>query len=152
MSGDTTTGNVNLFNGEIMTPIAKTIAHPNVTASQLFDEIYRKNPLKQSGDGVPKSTLLEEANNTAGKDEDRGKVYGPATKNFTDTANILNSLGFRFNDKDGNTVLVEACHIPLMMLGVKMARLLNDPKCYHRDTLKDIAGYAKTADEVYLGI
>lgn len=64
---------------------------------------------------------------------DRQEVYGHPLDDFSKTAGIWSAiLG----------VEVSAEQVALCMIGVKISRLLNTPD--HRDSMVDIAGYAKT--------
>ena len=90
-------------------------------------------PVKNLGE-----LLLSEANRVVATD--RQAVYGHPNTDFTKTAGILTSLGFNFRGEPLN-----ATHIPIMMIAVKLSRLVNNTDCWHADSYIDIAGYVKTA-------
>ena len=79
--------------------------------------------------------------------EQRGKVYASPEVNFAITADLLNAAGFRIMVDDKPTLLGPE-HYPVIMICAKLARLVKNDKCYHADTLLDIAGYAKCAEVV----
>jgi hypothetical protein len=77
---------------------------------------------------------------------DRQREYGHALVDFTKTAGILTSLGFKFTPADSDKAIpIDAAHIPIMMIAVKLSRLVNKEDCFHTDSFVDICGYVKTA-------
>ena len=90
-------------------------------------------------------TILEEAAElTSGARQD---VYGHPLENYQALADVFNVLlsrmGF-FNDGPGATPGLTAEEVQVLMLGVKLVRLAKDPT--HRDTIVDVAGYARTLE------
>lgn len=67
---------------------------------------------------------------------DRNQTYGSPTQNFQNTADLLN-VQFRHKLKDG--VLFTPTDVAVMMMQLKLARMVAQPK---RDNFVDIAGYA----------
>lgn len=67
---------------------------------------------------------------------DRNQTYGSPTQNFTDTANVWNTI-LRRKLKDGESI--EPGEVAAMMVGLKLVRMVAQPK---RDNWVDIAGYA----------
>jgi hypothetical protein len=83
------------------------------------------------------ATILEEADKAV--DGTRQENYGHPAEDFKRIAsywsNHLNGIAITPHD------------VALMMIMVKLSRLHNTP--YHRDSLIDIAGYARCAEKVY---
>lgn len=79
--------------------------------------------------------------------EDRQKVYGPPSEDFTRQATMFSALGYRFESPNGELRSLEAKDIPMLMMSAKLSRLAN---CgfSHRDSIVDIAGYAKCLDQI----
>jgi hypothetical protein len=73
--------------------------------------------------------------------QDRNAVYGHPADDFARTAAIATAMGFTRNGKP-----LEAIDVPMFQECVKMSRWAHTPD--HRDTLTDIAGYARTAEMV----
>ena len=72
---------------------------------------------------------------------ERGTDYGDVKENWERTAKILNGvLGAKLNTP------LSAADVGMVMLGVKLGRLSQAPD--HRDTQRDIAGYAALMSEV----
>lgn len=76
---------------------------------------------------------------------DRNNTYGDPDQDFTRTAGMLNALGFRVLDADGNPVELGSHHFAIMMMCVKMSRLMWSP--LHMDSWVDAAGYAACGAE-----
>jgi hypothetical protein len=85
-----------------------------------------------------KQTILEEAG--AAVDGSRQENYGHPAEDFARIASYwsthLNGIGITPHD------------VALMMMMVKLSRLHNTP--YHRDSLVDIAGYARCAEKIVM--
>lgn len=82
-------------------------------------------------------TILEEAQRITGGD--RQQAYGaalPDARRWAAVFGVLTGLD------------VQPEHFPLAMLAVKMSRLSQSPGCYHRDSVVDIAGYARVAEKI----
>ncbi len=92
-------------------------------------------------EGVP-GTVLEEA--IAVVDE-RAASYGHPLDHFTRTTGMLNALGHRKITPDGFMRELEPGDWPEVMICDKLAREQEREK---RDTLVDIAGYARTKEKV----
>lgn len=71
---------------------------------------------------------------------DRNNQYGPPTQDFEKIAKMLSVQGFRFVDSGGFPRELEAHHVAMMMVTLKLARLSWDPGKF--DSWIDIAGYA----------
>ncbi|KMS86161.1 hypothetical protein ACZ91_38355 [Streptomyces regensis] len=83
---------------------------------------------------LPRAELLHEAAEVI--TGDRNKSYGEPTANFDNTARVWTAqLGHKLKDGAEFT----ASDVAQLMIGLKLARLVADPK---RDTWLDIAGYA----------
>jgi|GEM_PF-3239174 len=82
------------------------------------------------------SNLLDEAKRTCLQ---RGIDYGHPYEDFSKIAQIW-SVIFE------QTVTPE--QVGLAMIGVKVARITQNPNCYHRDSVLDIAGYSQCLDLV----
>ncbi len=72
---------------------------------------------------------------------ERRSTYGHPVKNFTETANILNAMGFSFQGRN-----LEPEDVGMMMIGVKLARQLNKNT---KDNIVDLIGYAKCIDLIH---
>jgi len=93
--------------------------------------------LKQSP--IPPKSILAEADAVAG--EDRSRYYGSPLTNHARIATLWNvQLGPKLKQP------IEPAEVALMMVGLKLARLVNSPS--HRDSVVDIAGYAKCWDMI----
>lgn len=75
----------------------------------------------------------------------RNNAYGPPTQDFSRSAAILNTLGFRVMDAGGGLREIQPHHIALVQIAVKMSRLTWDPA--NIDSWMDIAGYAACGHE-----
>lgn len=74
--------------------------------------------------------------------DERGKKYGHPYDHFGRTVGVLNALGFRRMNEDGNPRLLRRIDWPQIMISDKLARSFESPEFTdHRD---DIAGYAWT--------
>lgn len=67
---------------------------------------------------------------------DRNQTYGSPTQNFTDTANVWNTI-LRRKLKDGESI--QPGEVASMMIALKLVRNIAQEK---RDNFVDIAGYA----------
>lgn len=83
---------------------------------------------------TPRGELLDEA--SALIHGDRNKTYGSPVENFENTA-ALWTVQLRNKLKPGEKI--EAAEVALLMIHLKLARTINQPK---RDNFLDIAGYA----------
>lgn len=83
-------------------------------------------------------TILEEAQRIT--DGDRAKAYGKALPDAQRWATMFGAL---------TGLEVKPEHFPLAMLAVKLSRLSQAPGCWHRDSVVDIAGYARVAEKVF---
>lgn len=70
----------------------------------------------------------------------RNNSYGPPTQDFNRSAALMSSLGFCVMDAAGNVHDLEAHHVALIQICVKMSRVTWNPT--HFDSWTDIAGYA----------
>ena len=87
---------------------------------------------------LPRMQILSEAGVVI---FERGTDYGDVKENWERTAKILNGvLGAKLNTP------LSAADVGMVMLGVKLGRLSHAPD--HRDTQRDIAGYAALMSEV----
>ncbi len=73
---------------------------------------------------------------------ERGKNYGDIKENHDLCAVGINAITEYAIRKDGK---VSNFHFALIMIWVKIVRLLTNPK--HKDSVKDIIGYAITLSE-----
>lgn len=95
-------------------------------------------------DVSPRASVLNEARDLI--TGDRNAQYGPPTQDFRRTADLLNALGYRRIDADGETIKrIEATDVGLMMIQLKMSRVMHSRG--KRDHYVDIAGYAGCAYE-----
>ena len=85
-------------------------------------------------------TILEEAGSLV--DGPREATYGHPADDFGAVANAAASLGIDVTSCNGN----EALHHALYMILVKIQRLVQTPD--HRDSIVDIAGYARCYEKV----
>lgn len=85
-------------------------------------------------DRAPREGVLSEASTLI--TGDRNQTYGSPTQNFTDTANVWNTI-LRRKLKDGESI--QPGEVAAMMVGLKLVRMVAQPK---RDNWVDIAGYA----------
>lgn len=82
--------------------------------------------------------ILQEAQRiTSG---DRQQAYGDAREDAQRWATMFGAL---------TGLDVKAEHFPLAMLCVKLSRLAQAPDCWHRDSVVDIAGYARVAEKIH---
>lgn len=89
-------------------------------------------------DPVPdKETILDEALRITSVD--RAEAYGSALADAQRWAQIASAV-------TGADLRPE--HFPLVMLAVKLSRASQAPHCYHRDSIVDIAGYARVAEKI----
>jgi len=91
---------------------------------------------------MPANTVLEEAASLV--DGRRQKDYGHPSEDLGRTAGMLNAL-FAKKLKEP----LSAQEVAVIMLCVKMSRLMATPG--HRDTLVDIAGYARVYEKIEEG-
>lgn len=70
----------------------------------------------------------------------RNNSYGPPTQDFSRSAALMNALGFRIIDSLGTAHDLDAHHVALIQMCVKMSRISWSPD--HFDSWTDIAGYA----------
>lgn len=102
--------------------------------------------------GTPKPTPIRAQALDAAKAAvvgDRNRDYGGPFENFTQTAALLNALGFgrdMGDDAEEFSRDITAADIAVIMTQVKVSRLHTTPA--HRDTWTDIAGYAGCGAEV----
>lgn len=83
-------------------------------------------------------TILQEAQRIT--DGDRAKAYGSALSDAERWAALFGALtGFDVRPE----------HFPLALLAVKLSRLSQAPQCYHRDSVVDIAGYARVVEKIW---
>jgi hypothetical protein len=87
---------------------------------------------------VSESILLEAERLTSGE---RNKSYGEPIDNFQHTVGLINA---QFADK--LRVPLTAEDFAILMMLVKLSRLNTTPT--HRDSIVDVAGYAKTLQRV----
>lgn len=87
----------------------------------------------------PRADVLREAEGLI--TGDRNKAYGSPTQNFTNTAEIWTTL-LRHKLKDGEGI--EPAEVGTLMIALKLARTVGQPK---RDNYVDMAGYAGCAYE-----
>jgi len=87
-----------------------------------------------AGFAAPREDALAEASRLI--TGDRNQTYGTPTQNFTDTANVWNTI-LRRKLKDGERI--EPGEVAAMMVGLKLVRMVAQPR---RDNWVDIAGYA----------
>lgn len=85
-----------------------------------------------------KLSICEEADKIV--TNERQSAYGTPAHNFQITADMLNAAGFSFRNEK-----LKAEDVGLMMIIVKVARQSFKHK---RDTLVDVAGYAKCIDMI----
>lgn len=83
--------------------------------------------------------ILQEADQITS--QDRNDVYGHPADDFDRTAQIATALGFT---RAGQPLA--PADVAVFQLAVKLSRLANSPD--HRDTLVDLAGYARTIEMV----
>jgi hypothetical protein len=81
--------------------------------------------------------ILEEALRITS--QDRAKAYGSALADARRWAQIASAV-------TGLDIRPE--HFPLVMLAVKLSRAAQAPGCWHRDSVVDIAGYARVAEKL----
>lgn len=94
-------------------------------------------PSKPNG-GAVAETILQEAQRIT--DSERAKAYGRALPDAQRWATIFGALtGFDVRPE----------HFPLALLAVKLSRLSQAPGCWHRDSVVDIAGYARVAEKIH---
>jgi hypothetical protein len=87
---------------------------------------------------VTVETILQEAQRIT--DGDRAKAYGKALPDAERWATIFGALtGFDVRPE----------HFPLALLATKLSRLSQAPQCYHRDSVVDIAGYARVIEKIW---
>lgn len=82
--------------------------------------------------------ILQEAERITGGD--RQQAYGKALPDAERWATMFGVL---------TGLPVKPEHFPLAMLCVKLSRLSQAPSCWHRDSVVDIAGYARVAEKVH---
>lgn len=83
-------------------------------------------------------TILQEAQRIT--DGDRAKAYGRALPDAERWAAIFGALtGFDVRPE----------HFPLALLATTLSRLSQSPRCYHRDSVVDIAGYARVVEKIH---
>lgn len=75
---------------------------------------------------------------------DRNATYGEPHQDFQRTADMLTAMGFKA--PGGGSI--EAHHVALLLMGVKMSRLVWSPG--KRDSWVDLAGYAACGHEAYV--
>jgi hypothetical protein len=75
---------------------------------------------------------------------ERGNTYGHPADHFQRTVSILNALGFRRVNPNGEIRTLDALDWPFVMVADKLARLAESPE--HRDGWADVQGYGKTAE------
>lgn len=83
---------------------------------------------------TPRGELLDEASQLI--HGDRNRTYGSPTENFENTA-ALWTIQLRNKLKTNETIT--GAEVALLMIHLKMARTINQPK---RDNFLDVAGYA----------
>jgi hypothetical protein len=82
--------------------------------------------------------ILQEAQRITS--QDRARTYGSALADARRWAQVCSAL-------IGLEVRPE--HFPLVMLAVKLSRLSQACGCWHRDSVVDIAGYARVAEKIF---
>ena len=92
--------------------------------------------------GLASNTFVAEISKLTEKD--RRQLYGTPQKNFRNVADFW-ELWFSMKKEPD---LVLPTDIPILMILMKIAREAN---AHSRDNLLDIAGYAKTLDELHGG-
>lgn len=97
---------------------------------------------KAEPESTPREGVLSEAATLI--TGDRNQTYGSPTQNFTDTANVWNTI-LRRKLKDGESI--QPGEVAAMMVGLKLVRMVAQPK---RDNWVDIAGYAACGYEADL--
>lgn len=75
----------------------------------------------------------------------RQAQYDLPQNDFVRSSGMLSSLGYQFKQSDGTVRPLQAEDIPMLMICVKLSRLSFK---YDSDSTLDIAGYAKTLDQV----
>ena len=93
---------------------------------------------KNNTEMSPRESALTEAKKLI--TGDRNNQYGPPTQDFNRTARMANAFGFAVVDEAGNVNPVQAHHVALFVMFVKLSRLAWTPQ--KRDSWVDIAGYA----------
>jgi hypothetical protein len=81
--------------------------------------------------------ILEEALRIT--EGDRRNAYGDALADAERFAQIASAA-------TGLDVRPE--HLPLIMLAVKLSRIAQSPRAWHRDSVVDIAGWARVAEKI----
>lgn len=77
---------------------------------------------------------------------DREKTYGDPAKNLRAIASLWEMYLYERGVLDQNSDSLRPEDIANMMILLKVARLINDPK--HRDSLVDICGYAALVERI----
>jgi hypothetical protein len=83
------------------------------------------------------SVLREAADLITG---DRNNQYGPPTQDFARTAELLNALGYRRANAQGENVPILPSDVAIIIAQVKVSRLMHSRG--KRDSWVDLAGYA----------
>lgn len=81
----------------------------------------------------------------------RAKEYGHPSNDFARNTGMLKSLGYCFKKPDGTIRELEPYDFPIIMSCVKLSRLINNitTNYFHKDSLKDLVGYAHTLEMLY---
>lgn len=77
---------------------------------------------------------------------DREKTYGDPAKNLRAIASLWEMYLYERGVLDQNSDGLRPEDVANMMILLKVARLINDPK--HRDSLVDICGYAALVERI----
>jgi len=84
--------------------------------------------------------ILAEATQITGADGDRARDYGGALPDAERWAKMFSALtGFDIRPE----------HQPLALICLKLSRTSQAPGCFHRDSVVDIAGWARVLEMVY---
>jgi len=122
-------------------PVERDAFNADIDWLEERDAYNADSEIESLGEPALSNVLREADRLTSG---DRRAAYDHPLVDFTCTASIIDALLARTNYSPGEGL--DPRFVPLFMIGVKLSRLAGNIE--HRDSLVDIAGYARTLEMV----